>query len=352
VATDILVAAAGSESDVRPYAPSWADRFVDWLEALPGPGWAPWLGFLGIGFVATTLGGWATGLVPVPRVDAVQSSYALFLVLPFFALRVLDRAAVRSLRAFAPALGADAGALTEVEYRLTTIPARPALAIAVVGSALDGLSWLADPVATQVMGPPWAIAGRAAIEFTIVSAWLVLTFQVIRQLRLVSELHGQASRIDLFRQAPLHAFSHLTVRVGVVFIAVAALTLLTSTLEQLLQPITLAFLLLIVLTGISAFVVPLLGLHGRLVAEKGRLIDAANDRLKVTMGRLDESVDAWDLGPADQIQKTLGSLVQQRDIVGRLRTWPWDPSTFRAFATAIALPIGLWIVTRVLERVI
>ena len=109
---------------------------------------------------------------------------------------------------------------------------------------------------------------------------------------------------------------------------------------------------LIVAMGAAAFVVPLRGMQARISQEKDRLLQAANERLEKTIARLHESVDTGDLTPADQLQKTLASLVQEREILGRLRTWPWDPSTLRAFASAIALPIGLWLVTRLLERVL
>ncbi len=39
-------------------------------------------------------------------------------------------------------------------------------------------------------------------------------------------------------------------------------------------------------------------------------------------------------------------------MVEKLPTWPWRQGTIGAFVTAILLPIGLWLVTRLLERVI
>lgn len=35
-----------------------------------------------------------------------------------------------------------------------------------------------------------------------------------------------------------------------------------------------------------------------------------------------------------------------------LPTFPWRPGTLGAVLTAIALPLGLWVATRLLERVI
>ena len=54
----------------------------------------------------------------------------------------------------------------------------------------------------------------------------------------------------------------------------------------------------------------------------------------------------------DALSKAQTALIQERDLIVRLSTWPWDPSTLRAVVSAIALPIALFLVTRVLDRFI
>jgi hypothetical protein len=44
------------------------------------------------------------------------------------------------------------------------------------------------------------------------------------------------------------------------------------------------------------------------------------------------------------------SLVRERDVLDKISTWPWEPETVRAVATALLLPVVLWVITRVLER--
>jgi hypothetical protein len=61
-------------------------------------------------------------------------------------------------------------------------------------------------------------------------------------------------------------------------------------------------------------------------------------------------VDADDLARMDGLNKALASLVVERDLLARLPTWPWQPGTLGAFATAIVLPVALFLVTRALER--
>lgn len=336
----------------RPYAPSWLDRAVTAIDRLPGPVWLAYLVFGVLALAWTSSVGWLGGYIPVGTFDFTQSSYAFFLVFPFALLHVLDRAAARAIWGFSPALEVTPAELARLEYEMTTIPARPALALALAGALLDFVSWVGDPEgAGFIIGTaPAGLIVRAAGEYLLVSAWLVLMYQVYRQLRLVARLHGRASRIDLFRPGPLYAFSHLTVRAGIGFVAAAAWTLLTTPVDLFFTPLNIGFLLVVVAIGVAAFVVPLRGMQGRLAAEKAGLIDATNERLETTIGRLHDAVDRDDLDRADALNKTLASLVQEREILARLPTWPWSTATIRGFVTAILLPLGLFVAQQVLSR--
>jgi hypothetical protein len=46
------------------------------------------------------------------------------------------------------------------------------------------------------------------------------------------------------------------------------------------------------------------------------------------------------------------SLLAARELIARTPTWPWSSGTFRGFSTAVLLPILLWRVLRILERVL
>ena len=101
-----------------------------------------------------------------------------------------------------------------------------------------------------------------------------------------------------------------------------------------------------------AFLLPLMGMQHRLASEKARLADSVNSRIEAAMARNHDAMDAGNLAEADQLGKMFATLTQERDLVNHLRTWPWSPGTLNVFVSAIALPIGLWIATRLLGRVL
>jgi hypothetical protein len=179
-------------------------------------------------------------------------------------------------------------------------------------------------------------------------------YQSIRQLRAVSRIQAQATHVDLLRPAPLYAFSILTSRTAIV-IALVFLLPTSITLQSFTSQTWWIWVPWIgggVVAAVAVFVLPLLGVQQRIVAEKERLQAEVGLRVAATMEAVHRSVDEGDLAQASALNGTLSSLIAERDLVSKLPTWPWQPGTGRAVVSAIALPIGLWLTTRALERLI
>ena len=70
------------------------------------------------------------------------------------------------------------------------------------------------------------------------------------------------------------------------------------------------------------------------------------------LGRVSHAVETDDLSNADELNKTLSSVLAQRDVLARLPTWPWSTGTFRGVATAVLLPIVIFVITRLIDQLI
>lgn len=263
----------------------------------------------------------------------------------------LDREASSRLDGFAPALGVDAATLESLRHELTVLPARPAFAAAIIGIVAVFASFQADTAAAEFARLPIAAqALGSVVELVTIAIGGALVYHTIRQLRLVSRIHGRASRIDLFTPGPLHAFSGLTARTGLGLIVVAgAILLLPGASAYVSTWIVVAVLMV---SAVAVFIVPLRGMQRRMAAEKERLRTEADHRLRATLELLDRRADAVDLADADALNKTLASQVLQREVLARLPTWPWTTGTIRGFASALLIPIVLWAVQRALERLV
>ena len=72
--------------------------------------------------------------------------------------------------------------------------------------------------------------------------------------------------------------------------------------------------------------------------------------LQLTSDRFHNRVENSDYDNLKGMETAIGTLIRERELFAKISTWPWDPGTFRGFASTLLLPIFLWLITRLLER--
>ena len=93
--------------------------------------------------------------------------------------------------------------------------------------------------------------------------------------------------------------------------------------------------------------------HHRLqVAEKERLLDEANQRFEATIAELHQRIDNEKLEGIFELGSAMGALETEKKALERIPTWPWEPEVVRLLITALALPLGLWALQFVLQRLL
>lgn len=355
MATEAIAARAASDP-ARPYAASWLDRLYDWLVSLPGPTWLAYVVLIAASVVLANSANWLSGLRPLGELDPTPVFWGTATIGLLAASHRLKIIAAEAFDTFRPALGTGIADPDRARYELTVMPARPILLLTLFSLVLTPAYYAADPVASQVVGlTPIGLVPRAISEIVLSAILLGILFQAIRQMRIVSRLHAAADHVDPFRPAPLYAFSRLTSAAGIVLIGFNTMGALANpAIFESANAFTLyvPWLGVFTLVAVAVFVVPLLGMHRRLVGEKERHQVEADERLKSILGELNRDVDALDLARADALQKTMASLLQQRDVLARLPTWPWSGGTIRAFGSALLLPITVFLLQRLLLEVL
>lgn len=354
----------GSPSE-RPFAPSWADWIVRTIERAPGPIWAAYvvLAVLSVAVVALEAALSSRGLLGQ---DPAYFAYAIFHVTSLAAYHFLARGGRTAWDAFRPAVDYDDATSARKRAELSTTPARGA-ALVYVAAVLAYLALLASlPEGFDLVGhqPAFVVVRVVAEAFWLAPVTFMVGYLLVRQVRIVSRLHRSVVTVDLLEPGPLHAMARLTARSAIVLILLQLLVFVP--LPNMTASARLALILFVlpfIAVSVAAFVVPLRGMQSRLDQERSRLRSAVNARIKATVATLHEVVDdETQAGPRDPdgsrlaqvridaLNKALASLLQEREFIGKLSTWPWDTTTFRAVLSAIALPIVLFLATRVLER--
>ncbi len=346
-------AAADEVEAARPYAPSFVNTLTAWIDRLPGPAWAFYLVAIVAAIAIQWTFAWAARLAEPGEYPLAYAYYGAVLPATVWLIHHLDGVARTALSAFRPLLDVKPEELRRWDYELTVIPARPAAIVIGLVYAFTYPYYVIDPVAADTVGytVPMLVI-RGLWEGAVGALVIILVYHSVRQLRLVSGIHARAQRVALFEPAPLYAFSTLTSRTAIGLVLLQAPTVFFVPANGSAVLITVAWLVPVALIASAIFVLPLQGMHHRITAEKERLEAEVGRRLASTMDDVHAAVDERRREDADALNKTLATLVAERDLVAKLPTWPWAPGTFWAFASAILLPIGLWFLTRVLERLV
>jgi hypothetical protein len=339
------------ESQSQEYAPSWVDRFSDWVDGLPGPSWLYYLALGLVLLVLQTAVLWIEGVYPIGTflpfhlVGAGLVSYILAL-LPW-----LDNTAASALSTLRPALTASEEGYSQLHQQLTTLPARPTLVASLVMVTFVVLAEQLGVTLTSfevVAGYP--VSSGLLYFIYLIGAWIAGAFiyHTIHQLRLINRIHTKHTRVDLFRMRPLYAFSRLTALTA----ASLTLTLYVDVAFQpgvLDDPRVIGIASIIVVLAVATFAWPLLGIHRLLVEEKGRLLDENSLLLEAKLVELHQGLNRGELDGMENLNMAIASLEIEQNVLSRIPTWPWQPETVRLLVTALLLPLGLWIVQVVLQ---
>lgn len=334
-----------------PDRPSWVDAVLGAIDRVPFGPWAFYGLYALVALAYLHLQAWLAGTAPIGTFDPIQIPHAFYIVYPLGLIHYLHRAAADAWRDYRPALDIDDDAAARLEFELIHVPGRPALLIAALAAGVVASS-AADPVSGIAGTSGVVLALQVVALWVAVTTVLMLVYDVVRMLRFVSRALGLAPEVNLFKPEPLYALSRLTLRAAVGLIAIPTFQLLAVPVEININASSIAWLTMLVVAGAAAFVLPLRGIHHRIVAEKRVLEAAAGVRIQATIARLHAAADANDTTVDDTLNKRLGSLIQERELLARLPSWPWQAGTGRAFASAILLPIGIWLLTRLLGRIV
>jgi hypothetical protein len=112
--------------------------------------------------------------------------------------------------------------------------------------------------------------------------------------------------------------------------------------------IGLAVLCLVIGFGAACFVLPLWGIHGRLVDEKEALLVGVESRTSKLEQELYRRIDAGEFDGTKFVGDALVVAGAIRERIVRLPTWPWPSQVLRGFVSALLLPVIVYLVSRLI----
>ena len=199
--------------EFRKYSTSWVDRFTDWIERLPGPYWTYYLG-LGILLFILQVGVlWIEGVFPSGKIDIAHVFLAAAPPYMLALIHYFDQRAHTALTKMRQVMKTNDEEYIALEYKLTTLPALPAILAGLVGISciflLEAIS--GGPYRLEALDafPISAILFRI-LYFILWGVFGTIVYHTFHQLNLIGRIYTQYTRINLFRLKTLYAFSNLT----------------------------------------------------------------------------------------------------------------------------------------------
>jgi hypothetical protein len=333
---------------VLPYRPGALSRVLSWIDGLPGHGWWVFPGAAVALLAYAHAIDWATGRLPVGTFDPILSASVFYGPFTLGALAYVNRVARQSVMSFWPATGWPDGDRPAWTYAFVTSPGRFDLLALVVGVVISLGSFLAAPQAALGTGNDRVMLLLADLPSLLFGYCMfpLAIVHTLRQLRLVSRIHREATAIDPFDRVPVYAFSRLTAQIGLVYVLVGSYSLTVNGAFQAGNVFSLAALLGSIGFGIICFIWPLWGIHDRLVAEKELLLVQVERRIRRLGEEMYHRVDAGEFDSTKVVSEALAGLGALRERIVRLPTWPWPPQVIRGFVTALLLPVIVYVVSR------
>jgi hypothetical protein len=337
------------------FKPSWLNRLLDRMYQLRLP---RWLSSLLIPIGLFILAHIILYLLEPSLAWTVQGEITNLLFWLGFILsgyNYLLSAGWESLNDFRPCLRMDEKEFVNLRKRFLLLPRR--------------WGWLAiPPFALAILftnfRPPIPAKPEVALIIQVIMILLAaITFTgaihvmvtVIRMLKTINQLYERIVKINIFNLEDLYALSALTAKVGIFFVVAGTMSYIINIVVPEGQPqteVAIFFVSSNSLMAVLAFLLPLLGIHRKLVKEKKLVAQDNNRRLKVAMQILHERSDRSQLEEMPLIKAQIGALLEFRREIGSISTWPWRPQTLRGFITAISLPIVVWLIQQFLAGVI
>jgi hypothetical protein len=340
-------------SSTEVYPPSWIDKLTDWVARRPGSSWLYYFGLYVVLLLFQSIVFWMEGAGPIGTFHPVHVFLAGIIPFILAMFHYLDEWAGSALAKLRQDLTVNEEKYQELHFQITTLPMGRTIIASLVFLGLSFLTELitGDPYLPQTLAAFPNSANISRIIYLV--CWLFMgayLYHTIHQLRSINLIYTRHTDVNLFRMRPLYAFSNLSAFTAGSLAVIIYGWVLVNPSFQLSDPVLLVWIIIFIIAALVTFVWPQMGMHRIQVAEQERLLDEVYIRLESIIAKLHGQLDKGELQDMEELNFAIGSLETEINTIKRIRTWPWEPETLQILVTALALPLGLWFIQLIVER--
>ncbi len=196
------------------------------------------------------------------------------------------------------------------------------------------------------------LAQAPTLSFSYASGPL-LAFHTLRLSAGIARLL-RSGRVNVFHLNPLYGFSRVTARIGLVYLAVMGLNLVSELVLEIGSGGSELWIgvFLTSAAAVASFVLPLLGTHARIVEAEDEALAVNSEHVEQVRSRMYAELEDGNTDAFKGLDDALGGLLRMGETLRAIPSWPWSAGTFRAFFTAIGVPILVFVIQRILDSVL
>lgn len=337
-----------------PYPPSWQNRFFDAVHRLPVPSLLVYiLIYLGV-IILNHLIPWLEGKLPWGKIDGTQFINSIWLLVALIAFDYFISLSKTSVAKFRPALEVDDQEYKQMSYRLATLSAHSGWFITIATFLIT------FGIVPQIASIPlylqsgftrfvYLFSSALEVSFTFSFYWFLY-----HALRTISQLYTRLGAMNLFHLEPLYGLAGFTSRAGIFFVInttmIYLLNIVFTETPQLATSVLFGSISTVL--ALASFILPLGRLHARVQTEKERVSHENNQNLKKAYLELQDRINQKNTTGMADFRSGLLALLDLRQEIKKIPTWPWDSATLRGFITALFVPLAVWLIQQVLIRTV
>jgi hypothetical protein len=332
----------------RSFKPSWIDSFIGWIDSLPIPVSFFYILVYAVSVFVVHLAYWLGGGLDLGQWRSTIFFDVIWIPFGLGYIHLMKGSAQQSIEEFRPALDVSQPEFNKIKYEFTNLPFWPVLILSIIGATGGILPYFSSQSDYSAGNMAWSLIAGGGYAFLPI--WL---FAAYRHITKINGLYSRVANLNLFNLQPLYGLSRVTMLVGGFIIIVININYLweaflgTPSMSQE-TIVLLSFILLI--AALAVVILPLWGIHRRIEAKKRTMLAANAERILALEQALQQDLDKMKLTKMDGIGKGLSALFAMRVNIQATPAWPWQPGAFRNFASAIMLPLLIWLAQRLLTQ--
>lgn len=341
-------------SEKRPYTANWVNKLTAWIRRLPMPSWVSYLIFFVVyaaifGYFSRRLAGVLpeSGLSAFDIYDILSGPIMVTAILALY--QHFEGEVGLAIEESKSLLGLLKEKMEKLSYEFAVFPAIPFLVFSIVFFLVGTAAALDEYRFTEVGFRHIPLL----MDFGMGSVFL-FTFALLlgRFILKIRNLFSELVNLDLYDLSSIYELPSVAAKAGLFYLPIWYVNLAFNLETAISAPIFLAVTSFASLIPMAAFLYPFGALSRRLAVQKKEEIAKVSLQLKQAYGQVSKDIDKGRLAKMADMQAAISNLNSHKDFLDSISAWPWKQGTFRLTLTAVFLPIVVWLMQQILDRVL